>query len=217
MEIEKPNVNIRSFAASDIPYVVQIHIQAFPNNRSTRLGRRFLSAEYRWFLENHSDLAFVCETSERIVGFVVGAAPSYGYSIFLATIPMIILSLITHPWLLFNPIIFSDAATYVRSLLTRRPKQKKNNLLPPVQTTKRVSLASIAVSSNFRGQALGQKLLAVFEEQALKLGFTSLGLTVNYENDAARKAYERAGWILRLAKNGKAHYRKQIPNLDEMA
>lgn len=56
-------------------------------------------------------------------------------------------------------------------------------------------LYSIAVSPNYQGQGLGQKLLAKLEKVAHDNNMTYLRLEVKSENKAARELYEKRGYI----------------------
>lgn len=52
----------------------------------------------------------------------------------------------------------------------------------------------IAVFPTFRGQGIAQQLLQFAEEEALRRGLRYLGLYVDFDNDPARRVYERFGF-----------------------
>lgn len=50
--------------------------------------------------------------------------------------------------------------------------------------------------SKYRGSGIGQKVIAVLKERALKLGYTTLGVREIYDyNAASRRLFEKAGFI----------------------
>lgn len=56
-------------------------------------------------------------------------------------------------------------------------------------------VAYMAVEPSARGRGIGTQLLAAAEEAARERGLPYMGLMVTEENEAARRLYERAGFL----------------------
>jgi ribosomal protein S18 acetylase RimI-like enzyme len=55
-------------------------------------------------------------------------------------------------------------------------------------------IQSLRVMETFRGQGVGSRLIEVCESEALRRGFSIIGLAVGLENPNARRLYERLGY-----------------------
>jgi ribosomal protein S18 acetylase RimI-like enzyme len=207
------NENVRHMRLGDILEVVRIHSEAFPDSRSTLLGKTFLEAEYQWFLYNHPDVALVYRKEEDVVGFVVGGRRGYDHYFFRDNITKVIKSVLLKPRLLFRKNIWADAETfsssYLRTLFVSA--EARNVGTEKTSQTRYLSLASIAVMPSMQGHGIGGLLIQAFEEQAQKLGFALVRLTVKASNKSACQSYEKAGWILLDTRNGAASYYKNLP------
>lgn len=217
MMIGNSQTHVRFMRESDLPVVTEIRLHSFSSqNRTVQLGKDFAKAKIRWFLTRFPNLSLVCEQHNEVVGFVVGADPSYGFQLFWDIWPQVVKALITHPWLILRPGVISDAGVYIKSLRRKLPIRRtsastSSDLIKSQSVSqKRITLAEIAVQPSCRKQGVGGKLLRAFEQQASSSGADFLRLTTKKNNVAARKAYERAGWTIYLARDGKAYYKKII-------
>ena len=57
-------------------------------------------------------------------------------------------------------------------------------------------LSSVGTSEHERGKGFATKLVAEMVAKAYELGFPRLGLAVHAKNIAAKRAYEKVGFIL---------------------
>ena len=208
--IEKAKFEIRKMAIEDLDRVSAIHCRQFPNSRSTSLGRPFVRKMYRWFVENQPGLSYVALIEDKPAGFVIGAIGGYGRTVFRYAIFEILFGLMRRPWLLLRSQTFLLWPSYLKGLFPRRPGKTQQIVKNPGQT--KASLASIAVAQSAQGGGLGKALVAAFEQGARQLGAATLGLSVELDNHAARRLYQRCGWQL-ASENGpqnSAYYTKDL-------
>jgi ribosomal protein S18 acetylase RimI-like enzyme len=201
---------IRPMEVADIEAVVAIHLASFPDSRSSRLGKPFLRKMYTWYLLNQPKLAFVAILGQDVLGFVTG---TYGWGgggkRFRYTFWQILWGFVRQPALLFSPEMFEQSLSLFKGLFLRRQAQ-----VVVIEDRKgvKVTLDSIAVSLQARGQNLGVRLIESFENSARQLGGGYLALGVEYDNLAARRLYENCGWHVVHEDKGKntASYHKII-------
>lgn len=201
---------LRPMEVADIDKVVAIHLASFPDSRSSRLGRPFLRKMYVWYLLNQPKLAFVAVSEQDVAGFVTG---TYGWGggrkRFRYTFWQILWGFVRHPLLLLSPDMFEQSFSLFKGFFSQHKTQ-----IVVIEDKKgiKVTLDSIAVNPQARGQNLGVKLIESFENSARQLGGGYLALGVEYDNPAARRLYEKCGW--RIVKEDKdknsASYQREI-------
>jgi ribosomal protein S18 acetylase RimI-like enzyme len=145
---------------------------------------------YRWFLTNQPKLALVAFEDKTIVGFGICVVGGYGRRIFRYAFLEIVWAVIWHFRIMLNKKMFKLWTSYVRGLLP------ENRNITQAETSKKASLASIAVSKAMQKKGIGNLLLAGLEEACRKQGLQRIGLTVEADNSAARRLYEKSGWDL---------------------
>ncbi len=64
---------------------------------------------------------------------------------------------------------------------------------PILRYRKQLHIEAMCVDSSYRGKKIGTQLLEFIEQVARKENCTDISLTVNEENDVARKTYEKFG------------------------
>jgi ribosomal protein S18 acetylase RimI-like enzyme len=99
------------------------------------------------------------------------------------------------PWLLLAP-GFWDAIVLRLANLLKGYAEKSSGC---VDSESFYSLVGIGVDPSYNRHGVGGELLRAFEEEVFRRGYNSLKLTVYSNNNAAKKFYEKHGWIL---KNG---------------
>jgi len=205
------NAEILPFARQHILGVCGIHAARFPHSRSTMLGMRFLRKMYEWFLEHPVAFGVVAVRQEAVRGFAVGTTGGYSRAIFRYALPQIVLGIASRPWLLLTQKdrMFNLWRSHIRGLLPRYGVSR--NAYPQEKQKKpSAALASIAVSESEQGRGIGRSLLEAFEGMARERGCYSMSLSVEADNSQARKAYEKAGWVVTSETPSKVHYKKQI-------
>ncbi len=203
------NLCIRKMDAADISIVTEIHLESFPNSRSSKLGKPFLRRMYHWYILRQPTLSLIAILHSDIVGFVTG---TFGWGgarrRFRYTFWQILLGIVRHPTLLFSAEIFDKWENFLRGLL---PDPNRGTSQPDARGAK-VTLDSIAVHPIARGRNVGMELVNAFEHAASERGAGYLALGVESNNFAARHLYENCGWelVLNDEKNNSANYRKPL-------
>ena len=189
-------VEIRAITRSDLPAVARIHREAFPRSRLTRLGQDVVVRYYGWLLEGpHLCVAELVEVDGTMAGYSFGGVFRGASSGFVRRHwGLLARSLVRQPGLLLSWTLSARSARLMR-LALRLGRADRPAGGPEVPW----GLQSIAVASAFRGRGLGAQLLEAAEAHARADGHRLMQLTVEPENVAAIRAYERAGWVKRRA------------------
>ena|SRR2546425_3509641 len=187
------SMNIRPLGIEDIDAVVAIHVERFPNYRSTSLGKPFLRKMYYWFVTNYPDLALVATFDDQVVGFAVGSIGGYGRRVFRHALPEVAWGFIRHPRLALNPSTFFLWKSYMRAFMPKSKKKRKTS--PDEPQIIEAAFASLAASESAPGAGIA--LILAFERAAKRKGARLIGHTVRRDNLIARRLYESLGWQLR--------------------
>lgn len=156
----------------DIPYIVAIHVKAFPNFFLTSLGEGFLRLYYDSVLRSPDGVLLIGRSEEVITGFCAGTLFSAGFNTRLIKSNLMgytgqgIKLLFTHPlriWHLFKNMTkentdVGDKGEYAE-------------------------LLSIGVDPEKQGGGVGKKMLLALEEEVAQRGRIKLSLTTDYENN----------------------------------
>ncbi len=203
-------VVIRNMLKADLRDVASIHLQQFPNSRTSNFGGLFVRKMYKWFASEHPALAIVAEQEGHLVGFVTGATGGYGKKIFRYAFVEILLGTLTRPKILLNRDTYNLWQSYMSSLIPdRKPGQHSNGLeVKPLKA----SIGSIAVKQEYQGMGIAKKMLMQFESSAKAMGVACVGLSVDAENQPARKLYEACQWQLvdKASTENSAYYQKEL-------
>ena len=176
------------------PDTVFVHCEAFKGYMNARLGKNYVYAFLKWFAHHEQTLAFAAVSvkngSCQVKGYVVGAPIGYDRVMNHDLFWPASFGLLTHPWLFFNSNIRQTLVTRLRLLSGALPQPAKQPDLPGPT----VSLVSIGVRSDARGQGVGRELMHTFEAAACQLQNSSMRLSVYPDNVSARRLYEQCGW-----------------------
>jgi ribosomal protein S18 acetylase RimI-like enzyme len=178
-----------------IAQVSDIHIKAFPGYKNTQLGKGYISRFLRWFRSYEHGLALVAKVDGTPAGYVVGAREGYQKVLNRDLAGFVFLCFTRKPWLLLAP-GFWDAIVLRLANLLKGYAEKSSGC---VDSESFYSLVGIGVDPSYNRHGVGGELLRAFEEEVFRRGYNSLKLTVYSNNNAAKKFYEKHGWIL---KNG---------------
>jgi ribosomal protein S18 acetylase RimI-like enzyme len=175
---------IRRLSHQDLSSCVSIHQRAFPRFFLSDLGPTFLRQFYRAFLNDESAVAFVAESSETVVGVVVGTLSPAGF----------FRRLLVRRWWAFG---FASAL-----LLIRRPaalmRVSRAVFYRGGEDEPGALLSSICVSPAIAGSGIGAQLLSTWSLAAGRLGASEARLETDASgNDAVNRFYVMQGWTLR--------------------
>ncbi len=202
-------MNIRPLRIEDLDAVTAVHLERFPESRSTSLGKPFLRKMYRWFIVNQPELALVATIDGRVVGFAVGSIGGYGRQIFRYALPEITWGLVRHPKLILRPSTFNLWKSFMRGLIPKSDKRKEakpNN--PGNAEVVDAWFASLAVSRSAQGA--GPFLIIAFERALKRKGAKLVAGTVLANNTVLRRVYENLGWEARGETPLSVGYRKRL-------
>jgi len=188
-------VRVSPLSPADLEQVVRVHIAAFPDSALTKLGRKVVKLFYEWqmFGVEHLVKLGVWDNS-GLAGFCIGGATGGSMSGFLRKNRFyLMLHVLSHPWLVLNPIIRDRALLALRLLRRVRTVQ---STMPGSPEKRRDSLGIlvIAVDPQRQGRGFGRALMDATEAMARQSGFKQMHLTVHPDNVKAIAFYERLGW-----------------------
>jgi ribosomal protein S18 acetylase RimI-like enzyme len=179
---------------TDITAAARLHCLAFPDSRSTKLGKPYVRKMFRWFVMHQPGLSLVARSDGEISGYVVGAVGGYGRKLFRYAFFEVLLGLLIHPGLWFQSETFLLWRSYLKGLFPQKTSNTPQIGDEPVVV--RAALAGIGVDPGQQGQGVGSLLVAAFEEAAVELGVGKLTLSVDKDNVSARRLYDRHGWLV---------------------
>ncbi|MGE3817823.1 MAG: GNAT family N-acetyltransferase, partial [Isosphaeraceae bacterium] len=161
-------------------------------NRSSLRGPRFHERLYLWFATDPAGFGLVAVESAKVVGFVAGARLGSGPAITRFTLGETVRALLNRPWLFAHPKIVEGIARKLVQAVRPRPPEIT---LPGPPGLATASIVGIAVTPGWRGAGVGKSLLREFESVATAKGYRRGYLSVRAKNLAARRSYERSGWL----------------------
>jgi len=188
-------VIIRPLKTADIPGVVEIFCEQFPDLSWTRLGRNFIDKFIGWHFKYHPDLALVAEQDQRLIGFIVGATGShreYYYQVLRDAFPEFLAGSILHPWLIFKSSFWTLWLEFLRG--RRSPGKRPKDIGMSKTGEKKGILCFVAVTKTAQGLGIGTSLKQAFESAASQAGIQVLSSYTEIKNVAARRLNEKRGW-----------------------
>ena len=189
--------------SEDVNAVVLLHLTAFPGFFLSLLGARFLRAFYERFPTDPSAIATVAvDESERLLGFVVGAANPRGFYGRLLKRYWIRFAMAAAPAVARHP---SIARRVAQAVLHPGANPGGDGV---------AGLFSIAVGPASQGRSVGRQLVEQFLATARSRGCTAVLLTTDArENERTNAFYRAAGFsIVRSyrTREGRAMHEYQV-------
>jgi ribosomal protein S18 acetylase RimI-like enzyme len=184
--------------------VALVHMNAFPNSISSKLGQKYCIKMLEWYLISSNAFLFHFEIDSKIVGYcggkVAGSHGSGSTTVMLQyTFLQAIKSMILRPWLFFNQYMITNYSIIINNILIKlKIKKKRSQYLNKKEINNfiEVGLVVIGVKKNKQGLGYGSKLLIEFEKRSKSLGARKINLSVKSSNTTAIKSYSRNGWEL---------------------
>ena len=178
-------ISVDAMTEAQVTDVVSTHLVAFKGFFLSSLGRRFLTAYYRSFVDNPDSIGLVAGSGQcGVAGFVVGAAnPSHFYK-----------RLLRRRWASFAlaavPAILRKPTVVGRVIFAfRHPSENPSG-------RHAVGLFSIGVNPAMQGRGVGDALIREFIAAAERRGGEIIFLTTDADNNAAvNRFYERHGFV----------------------
>ena len=171
--------------------VVRLHCETFPGFMNTRLGRRYLFAIIDWFRKQADAIALAAIDDGKVAGYTVGAPVGHDRKMNRDLLAVAATSMILRPWVLFDAGFMRQIGLRLKVLIRGKGTKPPELVLPPPT----MRLVEIGVSPKMQGKKIGDRLMAAFESESYSRGMKSLRLSVDANNLAARRLYERRGWL----------------------
>ena len=189
-------VVVRPLRHRDQGFAAALHEAALPHGFFGRLGTGFLSAYHESFLASPHAVAYVAETRDGRVGFLVGTfGPHNAWVVRNRWMKLAIrgaLALLSRP----SELVFflrTRTLSYVQRLLKARAGGTATR---PHRTAPPAVLTHVAVAPAARGLGVGEALVEAFLDAARKTGATEACLVTLAGPDGAGRFYQRLGWDL---------------------
>lgn len=179
-------IEILKMEKKHLDEVALLHLETFKDYPSTKLGKIYIKAFLKLFLESKFSICFVAVESKKICGYVVGIENDK-----LKTkkiLHIILFCLLKRPYLFFNKKILKKIYSRLRNFF------KVNDKLLPDLPNPFISLVGIGVDPKKRKAGIGNLLMESFEKEAMRKRYKAMRLSVYNENFTARKLYEKRGW-----------------------
>ena len=186
-QLEIVDLSVRTANIQDVPEVVRVHLDAFPDFFLTRLGPVFLNLMYAAIVQDKFSVFVVAELDSKMIGFSAGAGQQKSQvkrmafrnflSLFSAVLPSLIRSPIKISYHLICKILSRDG----------HPEIPVNGIL----------LRSIAVGKAALGTGAATKLIYEFENIARNKKYRSVFLTTDAnDNDRVNRFYSKNGYSI---------------------
>jgi GNAT superfamily N-acetyltransferase len=190
-------VVVRPMRHRDHAFAADLHAAALPHGFFGRLGTGFLRAYHESFMASPHAVAYIAETRDGRVGYLVGTfGPHNSWVLRNRWVRLAVrgaLALLARPpeLVLF---LRTRTASYVRRLLKARtgtaPDARPRRRQPPAVLT------HVAVCPEARGQGVGDALVEAFVTAARKTAATEACLVTLAGPDGAGPFYQGLGWEL---------------------
>ena len=197
-------IKVLTLQEKDLPMVVEVHLKAFKGYMNAALGKSYVYRFLHWFLEDPRAIAFCAHYQDRPVGYLVGAQLGYDADLNKKLLSTGIVSILTHPAILFHPQFVRNIKSRLRLLVGGKKTQVTEQFKEPDGIG--VSLVGIAADPQSGIKGVGSALMKAFMAEAKVKGYRYTRLSVYEENKVARGLYEKAGWKCLNKANGVLYY-----------
>jgi ribosomal protein S18 acetylase RimI-like enzyme len=188
-------LKIRPLDAQDIPQVVEIFSDQFPNLSWTRLGKNFIRRFIRWHYEEHPLLSFVAVVDGQVIGFIIGATGGhreYYQRVVRSALPEFLLGTLLHPRLLFNRNTLVQWLDLLSS--PRLVKANPEEIGMSKSGEKKAIVCFEAVTKAAQRHGIATSLGQAFRQAAFQAGIEVLSSYTEINNYPARRLHEKRGW-----------------------
>lgn len=195
----KNRIVIQPLQENNLKDVVKIHVETFPKAPLTKLGPKILYRYYLWQLagphQAYNIGAF--SSADKLIGFCFGGVFNGATGGFIhKESAFLIWSVISRPWLFFNP-VFRDRLKLGSRLLLKWMKLKPISTIEKAMdpaSDRDYGILAISVEPNCWGMGVGRLLMEHSEADARRKGFQMMNLTVHPENKQAIRFYKGLSW-----------------------
>ena len=189
------NITLRRLEVEDLGGVTRVHMAAFPKSALTLLGPEAVRRYYQWQLQGPHDVtASGAFMGNQLIGFSFSGVFCGATGGFLKqNRKFLAVRLLTHPWLVANPLI-RERMNFSARVLRRKNGRGDQTTSRAKEKIRSFGILAIAVDPQVQSSGIGGLLMATAEQVAITQGFTQMHLTVNPNNNQAIKFYEKLSW-----------------------
>lgn len=199
---------VRQATAQDLPQVVAVHTQCFPDSFSTALGKKLLVKFYTEYMNDVPELFLVAERDGKICGFCMGyyceenpyMKRFFKHNLFAAGLRIA------------GQLLIGNKAAWKKLTSVFSKKAEFKPIGEPYKAgAQDGDLLSICVLPQARGCGAAQALIETYEQVLKAHGRKYCLLTVAVDNSRAIRFYERNGYVPFKEAEGMARsYRKAL-------
>jgi ribosomal protein S18 acetylase RimI-like enzyme len=198
--------------------LVDCHMASLVGRPITDMGRSFVRAHLRYFLEHPEGicLAVTDESASCVAGFVLGGAPAVRRSFVRRHFVRFALTVLGRAFLSAN--VRMRLTLPIRWLLRRivgrlrgRRDQAARQMPPDEPTDQYVSLLFLGVRPNYQRRGIATALLDAFGHSSARGGFQMICVSTEIDNDSAIRLYAKAGYEETHRSDRNVYFRLRLP------
>ena len=182
-------IEIVSLNGDLIQKLVPIHIEAFYDRMSGKLGPGYARAFLTWFSRRKDGIALAAIIEGKPVGYTCGAIMGYQREINRDLLWTVFLAALIRPWIWFR-LSFLQIVKNRFQVLIGRKKQATLDFLPAPT----ICQVGTGVARSARNKGVGIALRSGLEAEARRRGIKSILGSVYRDNIPARGLDEKCGW-----------------------
>jgi len=197
-DIASLTFEVRTMQLEDVEAVAALHMAVSPGCFLTSLGRPFLTAYYRNYVDRLYAPGLVAVNNERVCGFVAGTTNSLRFwvNFCLGNSPVLLLNLgrmyIIRPGLRSRlDLLTRRAVLSVMSRIGIDSDATSSHFI----SSHRARLLAIGVAPDMQRHGLGKRLVDGFCRQCYQMGIDTVGVSVLRGNEEAISFYRETGWL----------------------
>jgi ribosomal protein S18 acetylase RimI-like enzyme len=187
--------DVRPMRPDDVSRVAALHAEYLPAGFFAKLGRRYLRAYYRTFIDSPYAVAFTATIGGDPVGMIVGTTHTREHYQWVAHQRAVRLALVGMTAMLARP---RQLLLFIRTRVARYVRALRRATSPSVPASARTQpdvavLTHIAVDAGVRFLGIGRTLVSAFLDE-LRAGNVEEVRLITAASDGAAAFYERLRW-----------------------
>lgn len=195
------NIDYINYSPEYLDELVDIHRISFKEHFNSRLGKFYTKKFIEWFITNNTYknifILGIDKNTGELLGYICGSEEGFQKLVNRELFPIILLSLLLRPYLLFDKRLFKIFKPKIRVMLGKkdniRLKQFENNLNKPL-----FSLTAFALSPKYRKMGFGffllDKLMDKFTTSVSQNNGKVIKATIWSTNTAMLHYYKTKNW-----------------------
>jgi GNAT superfamily N-acetyltransferase len=187
---------LRTVVDANVPEIAHVHLDSFPDSALTKLGAEAVCRYYSWLLDpSHEAVrASGAYIDDKCVGYSFSGLFNASTSGFISrNRNLLARRLLLRPWLLFDPMFRSRLGLGLKLLKAFSKRKRPSANSDPLRRGS-FGILAIAVIPENQKLGIGKLLMDDAENEAVRLGFKKMHLTVNPQNRKAIRFYEKLNW-----------------------